>query len=117
MAESIFHDQKVTDMNNGSLQVKLLRGNQLTLAKAEEMDKDSEAAVLHNEAWAGKKEQVHSVKMKSLTKELQKRTKCFKCGREHKPCNCPHTARNVGHASQKIRKVKYDEDRYSGIVR
>lgn len=50
VADSMIRDQIVIGINNESLRAKLLQDNRLTLAKAEQICKAFEAAVLQNEA-------------------------------------------------------------------
>lgn len=74
--------QIVIGISNDSLRVKLQRDNQVTLAKVQQLCEASEVAVLQDEASSLKEEQIHLVRVKPKSKQLQK-----KCGREHKPHN------------------------------
>lgn len=88
LADSMIRDQIVIGIYNETLRTKLLQDNQLTMAKAEQICKAFEAAALQNEAWA-QKEQIDPMQMTQEKRWPQGKPRCSKCGRVHKPRNCP----------------------------
>ncbi|XP_077551338.1 uncharacterized protein LOC144165064 [Haemaphysalis longicornis] len=97
MADSMIRDQVVYGTNSEKVREKLLRDNELTLAKAEQVCKAAELSAAQHDVWRREQRQVDRVKK---TDEEQHTTfRCRRCGRQHGPQNCPafgRTCRRCG---------------------
>lgn len=98
----MIRDQIVIGINSDSLWVKLLRDNQLTLNKAEQMCKASEAAAVQNEAWVQKENQVDPVKTAQRTEIYKRRPSASSAAGSTSHVTVPPTARPAGRARPKI---------------
>lgn len=94
MEDSMIRDQVVYGTNSEKDRKKLLRDNELTLAKAEPVCKAAELSAAQHEVWLQEQRQVDRVKK---TDEEQHSTfRCRRCGRQHGSRNCPAFGRTCG---------------------
>ncbi|XP_077535303.1 uncharacterized protein LOC144147109 isoform X2 [Haemaphysalis longicornis] len=102
LLESMIRDQIVFGTNDEKVREKLLRDNELTLAKAEQICKAAEATAAHKEEWKRDHKQVDPIRKTSSVPHLeQPNYSCQRCGRRHAPRNCPAFGRTCRKCQRK----------------
>ncbi|XP_077525587.1 uncharacterized protein LOC144136799 [Haemaphysalis longicornis] len=82
LADSMIRDQVVFGTNNVKLREKMLKVKDLTLLKAEQICKASEASAQQNETWGQSERVVAAVKRRQ-------QFRCSNCNRSHERGRCP----------------------------
>ncbi|XP_077535341.1 uncharacterized protein LOC144147144 isoform X2 [Haemaphysalis longicornis] len=82
LADSMIRDQVVFGTNNVKLREKMLKVKDLTLLKAEQICKASEASAQQNETWGQSERVVAAVKRRQ-------QFRCWNCNRSHERGRCP----------------------------
>lgn len=86
MEYSMIRERVVYGTSSEKVREKLLRDNEITVAKAEQVCKAAELSVAQYEVWRQEHRQVHRVN--KTNKEQPSTFRCRTCGREHGRRNC-----------------------------
>ena len=90
LLDEMLRDRLVIGIRNNPTRARLLRESKLTLAKALDISRSSEATSLHLQAMEKTEEKVHQLKSKPKTQSRQqKQPTCKYCGESHQRGKCP----------------------------